>query len=60
MRFLTDECKSRGVKEIFVEVRTTNESAIALYKKFGFETISVRKKYYSAPVCDGYVMRKTL
>jgi len=60
MQFLTDECRSRGVKEIFLEVRTTNEGAIALYKKCGFEQISIRKNYYSSPVCDGYVMRKTL
>ncbi len=60
MQFMVDECKRRSVKEIFLEVRTTNESAIALYSKFGFEQISVRKNYYSSPVCDGYVMRKTL
>lgn len=60
MQFLLDECKRRGVKEIFLEVRTTNEGAIALYTKFGFEQISVRKNYYSSPICDGLVMRKTL
>ncbi len=60
MQFMCDECKRRSVKEIFLEVRTTNDSAIALYKKFGFEQISIRKNYYSSPVCDGLVMRKTL
>ena len=60
MQFMVDECVSRGVKEIFLEVRATNQSAVALYKKFGFEQISVRKNYYSSPACDGYVMRKTL
>lgn len=60
MQFMIDECISRGVKEIFLEVRTTNTGATSLYKKFGFEQISIRKNYYSAPVCDGCVMRKTL
>ncbi len=60
MQFLFDECKRRGVKEIFLEVRVTNDSAIALYKKFGFEQISVRKNYYSSPICDGLVMRKSI
>ena len=60
MQFMCDECSVRGVKEIFLEVRTTNEDAISLYNKFGFEQISVRKNYYSSPVCDGYVMRKIL
>ena len=60
MQFMCDECKKREVREIFLEVRQTNAGAIALYKKFGFEQISVRKNYYSSPLCDGLVMRKTL
>lgn len=60
MQFLIDECKKRSVKEIFLEVRETNEGAIALYEKFGFEQISIRKNYYTSPVCDGLIMRKTL
>jgi [ribosomal protein S18]-alanine N-acetyltransferase len=35
-----------GMQDIFLEVRVSNESAIALYKRFGFEEIVVRKKYY--------------
>ncbi len=60
MQFMCDECKRRGVNEIFLEVRVTNTPAIALYKKFGFEQISIRKNYYSSPSCDGCVMRKEL
>ncbi len=60
MQFLIDECRARGVNTIFLEVRVTNTRAIALYKKFGFEQISIRKNYYSSPHCDGYVMRKEI
>ena len=60
MQFLIDECKRRGANTIFLEVRVTNTPAIALYKKFGFEEISIRKNYYSSPVCDGCVMRKEI
>ena len=31
---------------IFLEVRQSNQSAISLYKRFGFKQISTRKNYY--------------
>lgn len=39
--------KKAVVKRIFLEVRCSNMSAIALYKKNGFSQISIRKGYYS-------------
>lgn len=41
------DVKSRGVKKLFLEVRKSNTPAINLYKKSGFNLISVRNKYYS-------------
>ena len=41
------DAKSRGVKKLFLEVRESNTPAITLYKKAGFNLISVRNKYYS-------------
>jgi ribosomal-protein-alanine acetyltransferase len=43
---LIDYCKSRNVKEIFLEVRESNLNAIKLYRSSGFERISIRKNYY--------------
>ena len=60
MSFMDKECISRGVKEIFLEVRASNTPAISLYLKCGFEKISVRKKYYGDPAEDAVIMRKTL
>lgn len=60
MSFMDKECISRGVKEIFLEVRASNTPAISLYLKCGFEKISVRKKYYGDPTEDAVIMRKTL
>lgn len=40
------EMKESGVKEVFLEVRAGNESAIALYKSIGFSEIGIRKGYY--------------
>ena len=34
------------IKTVLLEVRESNISAISLYKKFGYEQISLRKKYY--------------
>ena len=37
----------RGAAKCFLEVRSRNAPAIALYEKCGFERISVRRGYYS-------------
>ena len=40
------ECKNENIKKIFLEVSLENKQALRFYDYFGFETISVRKKYY--------------
>lgn len=45
-------------KLITLEVRKDNIPAISLYKKFGFEIITTRKKYYKD--IDGYLMGRSL
>lgn len=39
-----------------LEVRVSNTPAQELYKKFGFETIAIRQKFYSDTGEDAYVM----
>jgi ribosomal-protein-alanine N-acetyltransferase len=39
-------CKRIGTKSIFLEVEEGNESAIALYSKFGFLQVGLRKGFY--------------
>ena len=46
MNFLFKKLKSKGIKEIFLEVRESNQAAIAFYLKQGFKKISIRKNYY--------------
>lgn len=41
-----EKCREKGGEKIFLEVRSRNTPAISLYKKAGFEEISVRKGYY--------------
>ncbi len=40
--------RSASVREIFLEVRPSNERAIALYRKKGFHKIAARPAYYQA------------
>ena len=50
--------REKGAAVCFLEVRSRNVSAIALYEKCGYERISVRKKYY--PDDDAVIMRRYL
>ncbi len=38
---------TNGAQKAFLEVRENNASAISLYKKCGFNQLSMRKKYYA-------------
>lgn len=49
--------KEQGGKELFLEVRASNAAAKALYEKFRFQRIGVRKNYYQQPAEDGLVYR---
>lgn len=51
-----DMSKSCHVERILLEVRESNEAAIALYEKNGFCRIGLRKGYYSAPTEDAILM----
>ena len=50
--------KEKNMQNITLEVRSDNEKAIYLYKKFGFKSVSIRKKYYND--VDGILMEKEL
>ncbi len=51
---LLDKIKT---KDIFLEVRKSNERAINFYKKNNFKQISIRKGYYSDPTEDVIIMK---
>ena len=58
MRFLIDKVKDMGIKGITLEVRESNEAAINLYTKLGFDSIGIRKRFYEKPVEDAIIMWK--
>ncbi len=45
MKVLIDFCKKSGAEVVQLEVRSDNERALALYKKFGFEKVGEYKKF---------------
>lgn len=51
-----DAARDRGVTSIYLEVRSTNQRAAAMYRAFGFERIGVRRDYYDHPVEDAVLM----
>lgn len=57
-RLLDELLAFAGDDVIFLEVRTDNEPAIALYRSVGFQTVGVRRRYYRASGADAYTMRR--
>lgn len=55
-----EEGERRGVSAVFLEVRDSNERARRLYRSSKFEEIGRRRRYYSKPVEDAIVLRRTL
>lgn len=52
LEFMIESCKI--CENITLEVRKSNSIAISLYKKFGFEEVATREKYYNNE--DGILM----
>lgn len=56
---LIDELFKKGVRNIYLEVRITNDGAKSLYTKLGFIPVGIRKNYYENAE-DAIVMKKVL
>ena len=55
---LLNKSQQRGILRYFLEVRVTNEKAIALYRKYGFKVCGVRRRYYADTGEDALVMQR--
>jgi len=55
---LVEKLKERDAICLVLEVRASNESAIALYDKLGFAEIGRRRNYYRNPKEDALILRK--
>jgi ribosomal-protein-alanine N-acetyltransferase len=57
---LEEEMALRKVATIFLEVRSQNEKAQTLYRRFGYQMIGKRKEYYQNDHDDALVLMKRL
>ena len=55
---LVDHLRRQGSHILMLEVRASNEPAIALYKKLGFIQVGRRPNYYTKPKEDALILRK--
>ena len=54
-----DDAVRQGAGKATLEVRRSNEGALKLYERFGFEVGGVRKEYYRQPVEDALILWRT-
>ena len=57
---LLDRARRTGAESVFLEVRTSDDGAQALYSSFGFEQLAVRRGYYQPEGADALVMQLAL
>ena len=58
VELLISELAEKGNHALMLEVRSSNDPAIALYEKLGFRQVGLRKNYYRNPKEDALIMRK--
>lgn len=56
MLAMIDEARERGMRAVTLEVRKSNLGAQAMYRRFGFATVGLRRGYYVETGEDAYVM----
>lgn len=60
LRVFMNRVKERQGRHIFLEVREKNAQAIGFYEALNFQSVGVRKKYYSDTKEDALVMKLSL
>lgn len=55
---MIEVARENGIKSMTLEVRVNNEAALALYKKYGFTDVAIRKGYYQDTGEDAIIMWK--
>ncbi|MBA4394342.1 MAG: ribosomal-protein-alanine N-acetyltransferase [Desulfobacca sp.] len=60
MAFLFNLAREKMALKVFLEVRPSNQTALALYRSLGFEILYRRPRYYDAEGEDALVMEWSL
>ena len=55
---LVNALREKGSRCLTLEVRQSNDPAIALYEKLGFSQVGLRKNYYRNPRENALILRK--
>jgi ribosomal-protein-alanine N-acetyltransferase len=58
LQTLLADAAARGCDHVDLEVRSDNAGAIAMYERFGFRSVGVRRSYYQPSGTDALVMRR--
>lgn len=53
-------CRETGVAKLYLEVRSQNSAARALYSSLGYEVYGTRHGYYIDPADDAVLMKKNI
>jgi ribosomal-protein-alanine N-acetyltransferase len=56
--FALERASRRGAERAFLEVRRSNEAALALYRGLGFRLLTERRDYYRDPGEDALVLER--
>ncbi|MBU1985293.1 ribosomal protein S18-alanine N-acetyltransferase [bacterium] len=59
LEYLLDIARQSGMRDVYLEVRMSNQAAQALYTKYAFAQLAVRKRYYRDGE-DARVMHRSL
>lgn len=54
LEHLVNEC--RELSQLVLEVRESNSGALALYEKYGFKKVGMRKNFYHSPTENAIIM----
>ncbi|EUA52746.1 acetyltransferase family protein [Mycobacterium xenopi 3993] len=57
-RLLNELLRFAAGGTVYLEVRTDNAAAIALYRSAGFVNVGLRRRYYRVSGADAYTMRR--
>lgn len=57
---LVARARDLGAHAVLLEVRVDNEPALALYRRYGFEVLARRRRYYQPEDVDAFTMRLAL
>ncbi len=55
-----ERLRAQGCKDLYLETAVTNEPALRLYRKLGFQIVRTLPEYYASHSLDAYQMAKRL